>query len=242
MGGNMKQLYVVDPSEHKFLVEAANSPSAFSNMIGSVLSLLPGVCRRKNQTNNSKDVEDQKQATQATSKALTIETINTIHIGKSLEISNHVDTTSEDNVSDLTDFYANENVHHDICDPGFFPTANVFPNCIHNEMLSHYNCILIVCFKDFFQSVDTNTFATVLQALKELNFMLANRAPEPTAHYSMLLEPCQVSAEEVPDLTNAYLNRPTTYIIEHSSRGRQRTRGVQHNRYTRQSSPVPRYN
>ena len=34
MGGNMKQLYVTDPSKHKFLVKAANSPSAFSNMIG----------------------------------------------------------------------------------------------------------------------------------------------------------------------------------------------------------------
>ena len=52
-GGNMKQLYVTDPSEHTFLVKAANSPSAFSNMIGSVLSLLPDLLRRKNQTNNS---------------------------------------------------------------------------------------------------------------------------------------------------------------------------------------------
>ena len=85
MGGNMKQLYVTDPSKHKFLVKTANSPSAFSNMIGSVLSLSPGSSRRKNQTNNSKDVEDQKQATQATSEASTIETINTIHSGKSLK-------------------------------------------------------------------------------------------------------------------------------------------------------------
>ena len=99
----MKQLYVADPSEHKFLVKAAKSPSAFSNMIGSVLSLLPGFHKRKNQTNNSKDVEDQKQATQATSKASTIETVNTIHSGKGSEMSKHVDTGSEDNVSDLAD-------------------------------------------------------------------------------------------------------------------------------------------
>ena len=126
MGGNMKQLYVNDASEHKFLVKAANSPSAFSNMIGSVLSLLPGFHRRKNQTNNSKDVEDQKQATQTTSEASTIETFNTIHSGKSSKISNHVDTASEVNVSDLANFYVNENVHHDIHNQGSFPTKIYF--------------------------------------------------------------------------------------------------------------------
>ena len=111
-----------------------------------------------------------------------------------------------------------------------------------NKMLSHYNHVLIGCFKDIFQSVDTNNLTTVLQALRVLNFMLANRAPELAAHYCMPLEPCQVSAEEVPDFVNAHLNRSTTYNIEHSSRGRPRTRGLQHNRYTRQASPVPRYN
>ena len=108
----MGQLYIADPSEHKFLVKAANSPSTFSNILGSVLGLLPGFHRRQNQANNSKDVEDQKQATQATPEASTIETINTIHSGKSSEISNHVDTTSEDNASDIADLYANGTVHH----------------------------------------------------------------------------------------------------------------------------------
>ena len=55
-------------------------------------------------------------------------------------------------------------------------------------MLSHYNHILIGCFKDIFQSVDTNNLATVLQALKELNFMLANRAPELEAYYGIPLK------------------------------------------------------
>ena len=50
-GGNMVQLYINDPSEHKFLVKAANSPSTFSNILGSVLGLLPGFCRRQNQPN-----------------------------------------------------------------------------------------------------------------------------------------------------------------------------------------------
>ena len=57
-GGNMGQLYITDPSKHKFLVKAANSASTFSNILGSVLGLLPGFHKRQNQANNSKDVED----------------------------------------------------------------------------------------------------------------------------------------------------------------------------------------
>ena len=52
-GGNIKQLYITDPSEHKFLVKAANSPSTFSNILDSVLGFLPGFHQRQNQTNNS---------------------------------------------------------------------------------------------------------------------------------------------------------------------------------------------
>ena len=55
---------------------------------------------------------------------------------------------------------------------------NMFPDHARNEMLSHYNRIVIGCFKDIFQSVNTNNLAVVLQALKELNFVLANRAPQ----------------------------------------------------------------
>ena len=189
-GGNIKQLYIAGPREHKFLVKATNCPSTFSNILGSVLGLLPGFHRRQNQTTYSKD-EDQEQAA---SEASTIEMINTVHSGKSLEIGNHVNTASEDNASDLTNFCTNETVHHDMHDVGFSSTKNIFPNHMHNKMLSHYNCILIGCSKDIFQSVDTKNFATVLQVLKELNFMLANRAPDLAAHYGMLLEPCQVSA------------------------------------------------
>ena len=75
-------------------------------------------------------------------------------------------------------------------------------------MLSHCNHILIGCFKDIFQTVDTNNLSTVLQALKELNFILANRAPELAAHYGIPLEPQQVLAEEVPDFVSAYLTGP----------------------------------
>ena len=100
-----------------------------------------------------------------------------------------------------------------------FSLPKIFPNHAHNETLNHYNCILIGCFKDIFQSVDTNNLATVLQALKELNFMLANRAPELAAHYSIPLELQQVSAEKAPDFINAYLNRPTANNTKYSNRG-----------------------
>ena len=51
MGGNMKQLYITDPSEHKFLVTSANSPSTLSNIFSSVLGLFPRFGNRQGNTN-----------------------------------------------------------------------------------------------------------------------------------------------------------------------------------------------
>ena len=70
-----------------------------------------------------------------------------------------------------------------ICMMQDFSILKIYFHIAHvTKMLSHYNCILIGCFKDIFQFVDTNNIAAVLQALKELTFMLANRAPELVAH------------------------------------------------------------
>ena len=38
----MNHLYITDPGEHRFLVREANRPSTFSNILDSVLGLLPG--------------------------------------------------------------------------------------------------------------------------------------------------------------------------------------------------------
>ena len=38
-GGSFKQLYVADPSKHKFLTSLANSPSNFLNLLNSTLKL-----------------------------------------------------------------------------------------------------------------------------------------------------------------------------------------------------------
>ena len=51
-GGSFKQLYVTDPSEHKFLVALANSPSTFSSIINSVTGLFPRFSSK--QTNSDK--------------------------------------------------------------------------------------------------------------------------------------------------------------------------------------------
>ena len=109
-------------------------------------------------------------------------------------------------------------------------------------MLTQYNRIVISCFKNFFQSLDTNNLAEVLQALKELNFMLANRAPELAAHYNIALELHQVSTEEVPNLVKDHLHCNAAYYLECSVRGRPCSRGNQYHWYNQQSSLLLRYN
>ena len=56
-------------------------------------------------------------------------------------------------------------------------------------MLTLYNRIVIGSFKEFFQHINTKKLAEVLQALKELNFVLPNTAPELASHYNIPLEP-----------------------------------------------------
>ena len=90
----------------------------------------------------------------------------------------------------------------------------------YNEMLNHYNHIVVGSFKEIFQGVDTNNLQAVLQALQELNFILANRAPKPSTHYHFSLEPHQISAEDVPDFISAYLSRPITHPVDDSNRGK----------------------
>ena len=213
MEGSMKQLYVADPSEQKFLVTSANSPSTFSNIFSSVLGLFPRFSNRQNDTNKHKD-EDQKQSA---TEASTIETIHTTNSNIGMSISTSAETIQD--VSNLANLSADVRLHHDVHDT-LSHHRGLFQNSTCNEMLTHYNRIVFGCFKDFFQSVNTNNLAEVLQALKELNFVLANRALELAVHYNMMLELHQISAEEVPDLVKAHLHCTTAYNPEHSIRGR----------------------
>ena len=99
--------------------------------------------------------------------------------GKTLQTGNTVDNVTESNTFlsnghnafDIDNIWANVNAQNDTHNLGLFPmhTEAMSSNPhTHNEMLSHYNCIFIGCFKDIFQSVDTNNLSAVLQALKEL--------------------------------------------------------------------------
>ena len=58
----------------------------------------------------------------------------------------------------------------------------------------------------------------------------------------MLLEPCQIIAEEVPDLVRAHLHCNSAYNLEHSIKGRPHSRGNQYHWYNQQSSMLLRYN
>ena len=150
------------------------------------------------------------------------------------------DTIADIDISDLAYLSPNA-VHHDTHD-NLSLHKNLFQESVRNEMLTHYNRIVIGSFKEFIQSINPNNLAEVLQALKELNFVLANRAPELAAHYNMPLEPCQITAEEVPNLVRAHLYFNTAYNPEHIIRGRPNSRGNQHHWYSQQSLPLPRYN
>ena len=119
-----------------------------------------------------------------------------------------------------------QEVHHNLS-----LHENLFQESIKNEMLTHYNKIVIGSFKEFFQSVNTNNLAEVLQAPKELNFMLANTAPELAAHYNMPLEPCHITAE-VPNLVRTHLHCNSAYNLEHSIRGRPNSQGNQYHWYS----------
>ena len=150
-----------------------------------------------------------------------------------------MDTISEVNVSNFADI--NPNVEHgDICN-NTSPHETMYDDSIRNTMLTQYNRIVIGSFKEFFQLVDTNNLSEVLQVLKELNFMLANRVSELACYYNMPLEPGQITAEEAPDLVRAHLHHGSAYNLEHSVRGRPHIRGSPYHQYVWQSSPLPWY-
>ena len=165
-GGNMKQLYIADPSKHKFLVTLANSPSTLSNIFSSVLGLFPRFGNRQGNTNKHKN-EDQRQST---TKASNMEATHTAETSIGMNLSTSTDTIQEVDVSDLANLSTDVSIHHDVHDTPSLH-GGLFQNSTCNEMLTHYNRVVIGCFKEFFQSVNIKNLAEVLQALKELNFV-----------------------------------------------------------------------
>ena len=113
---------------------------------------------------------------------------------KNLNVS--TDTIPEADASNFTDVNTSAE-QGNMCD-NISPHGTLYEDSIRNTMLTQYNQIVIGSFKEFFQTVDMNNLSEVLQALKELNFILANRALELACYYNMPLEPHQKTAEEVP--------------------------------------------
>ena len=54
-GGSFKQLYVADPSKHKFLLSLANSPRTFQSIINSVIGLFPRLSSKQTDSNKHKN-------------------------------------------------------------------------------------------------------------------------------------------------------------------------------------------
>ena len=73
----MKQIYIANPREHRFLVNKANRPGAIANILGSVLRMLPGFCNRQNSTTPNPSESD--ELVSATPEASAIETASTIN-------------------------------------------------------------------------------------------------------------------------------------------------------------------
>ena len=201
----MKQLYIADPREHKFLVNEANRPSTLTNILSSVLSMLPGFCKKENSTTcSSNKIEEQTPATPEASRIDTTWNIDNIDYGKADKEGNDIDLNTidtiaenevflsnmmhqQDNNSDIIDSHTNlstqNETHNSELSPIYSETMLQMHHT-HNEMLNHYNHIVVGCFKEIFQGVDTDNLPAVLQALRELNFILANTAPKLSAHYS----------------------------------------------------------
>ena len=81
-GGNSKQIYIADPREHRFLVNEANRPGAIANILGSILSMLPGFNNRQNSTTLNPSESDEQVS--RTPEVSTIETASMININSAV--------------------------------------------------------------------------------------------------------------------------------------------------------------
>ena len=92
----------------------------------------------------------------------TIGTLDNSNSGKNFKAGPDIENVTANNAflgnvhntSDTVDFCTNVSAQNDTHSSDIFPihTKTMFPNPhAYNEMLSHYNCILIGCFKDIFR-------------------------------------------------------------------------------------------
>ena len=136
-GGIFKQVYVIDPIKHKFLVSLANSPSTSSSIINSIISLLPRLVANKPILTKQKN-----------DKQTIMETSNTNNRNVDLNVSTDTIADADVDISDLK--YLSPNAVHHESHHNPSPHEGLFPDSVRNEMLMHYNQIAISSFKDFF--------------------------------------------------------------------------------------------
>ena len=66
-----------------------------------------------------------------------------------MNLSTSTDTIQEVDISDLANLSADVSIHHDACDTRSLH-GGLFQNSTLNEILTHYNRVVIGCFMDFF--------------------------------------------------------------------------------------------
>ena len=67
-----------------------------SNILGSVLGMLPGFCRKQNDAlHSTKEIEDQAEATPEASTIDTASTLDNLNGGKTLKEGNNIDNVTE---------------------------------------------------------------------------------------------------------------------------------------------------
>ena len=140
-GGSLKQLYVADPSEHKFLVSLANSPNTFSSIDNSVISLLPRFGSK--QTNSNKHTN--KNQVQPVIKASNTEAYNN---NGNADLNVSTDTIADVDISDLAYLSPNAVCHETGNNPSLY--ENLSQDSVRNEMLTHYNRIVIHSLRNSF--------------------------------------------------------------------------------------------
>ena len=154
------------------LTSLANSPSTFSNLLNSALKLF-GFSGNQMQSNSN---QIKPLIETSSSKALTSNNSKNINVS--------TDTIPKADASDFAD--VNTSVERGNMHDNISPDKILYEESIRNTMLTQYNQIVIGSFKEFFQSVDTKNLTEVLQALKELNFVLANIALELACHWNLI--------------------------------------------------------
>ena len=124
-GGGFKQLYVADPSKHKFLASLANSPSTFSSLLNSALKLF-GFSSNQMWSNTN---QIQPIIETSSSKVLTSNN------SKNLNVS--MDTIPEADASNFTD--VNTNIQHGNMHDNTSPHETLYEDSIRNTMLTEHN-------------------------------------------------------------------------------------------------------